>query len=169
MSDMLSYIGMLVALLVAVTGWSSIRRGFHVAVLPTLCAFAYILLESDWVRTSQAIAIGDLSNVAWSMVKIGFMVGFLACARARDMERREFCERLKRMAGRKRLYVGLPDGSSLPGRCDSSGLGVQGVLRSWPQCGYDLRSQGQDEQDPGAGGTDQAAGGRTIGGEEADR
>ena len=169
MSDMLSYIGMLVALLVAVRGWSAIRRGFHVAVLPTLCAFAYLLLESEWVKTSQAVAIGDLRNVAWSMVEIGFMVGFLACARARELERRDFCERLKRMAGRKRLHVGLPDGSSLPGRCDSSGLWVQGVLRSCPQCGYDLRGQGQDEQGPGTGGTDQAAGGRAIGGEEADR
>lgn len=169
MSDMLSYIGMLVALLVAVKGWSAIRGGFHVAVLPTLCAFAYILLESDWVRTSQAIAIGDLRNVAWSMVEIGFMIGFLACARARDLERRDFCERLKRMAGRKRLHVGLPDVGDSDLRYYCGCDGAQGVLRDGPRSGYDLRGEGQDEQDPGTGGTDQAVGGRTIGGKETDR
>ena len=77
----LNGIGVAVALALVYQGISSPRKAGSLLVLPTICAMAYVALMAEWGMTGMSDAVGDLRDMAWSLVEIGFMVGLLGIIR----------------------------------------------------------------------------------------
>lgn len=77
----LNGIGVAVALALVYQGISSPRKAGSLLALPTICAMAYVALMAEWGMTGMSDAIGDLRDIAWSLVEIGFMIGLLGIIR----------------------------------------------------------------------------------------
>ncbi len=80
-NDWLNGVGVAVAMLLVYQGVKSPRQAGSLLALPTLCALAYIALMAEWGLTGMSQSIGDLRDIAWSLVEIGFMVGLFGIIR----------------------------------------------------------------------------------------
>lgn len=43
-------------------------------VLPVFTSFSYIILETEWILSHRAEAIGELADYAWTLCELGWML-----------------------------------------------------------------------------------------------
>ncbi len=75
MNEAMSAVAIASAIACVVVFTRLFRAGYYAAILPVLSAVMYVFLELEWVGGGAAEKIGDLRNLAWSVIEIGLMGG----------------------------------------------------------------------------------------------